>query len=379
MVDDDAATAALTERENLEFALLLHRMTPRIWVTPLLVLANAAVWVVMVASGVHFFSPTIADLLGWGANYAPLTTSGQWWRLETATFLHIGLMHIAFNMYVLWDAGRLVERLVGNLSFLAMYLVSGLAGSLASTWWNPYVVSAGASGAVFGVFGCLLGVLVMRRGAVPRAAVAGIAKNAGLFVLYNVAFGLAVPGIDMAAHLGGLSAGFICGLGLAPAFRAGTPDRRLLRAVGVSLLGAAALYGAALSLPTGLPDLQTEIEQLAVTETKVLNAYRDLVSGAQAGRLTDAEFADRLDKDVIPDWTRAETRFSGLDLSAAPEKQRTLHSELERYLDLRSQAFKLLRDAAREGDEAKMQAAAKLQAEAEAVTQKLGGAEVKDD
>ncbi len=371
--------AALGERENLEFAVLLHRMTPRIWVTPLLVLANAAVWVVMVASGVHFFSPTIADLLGWGANYAPLTTAGQWWRLETATFLHIGLLHIAFNMYVLWDVGRLVERLVGNLSFLAMYLVSGLAGSLASTWWNPYVVSAGASGAVFGVFGCLLGVLVLRRGVVPRAAVAGIAKNAGLFVLYNVAFGLAVPGIDMAAHLGGLAAGFVCGLGLAPTFRPGAPDRRLARAALVSLLGAGALYGAALSLPTGLPDLQTEIEQLAVTEKKVLTAYRDLVSGAQSGRLSDAEFADGLEKDVIPDWTSAEARFSGLDLSGAPEKQRTLHSDLSRYLELRGQAWEMLREGAREGDEAKIASAAALQAQAEAITQKLGADSPKDD
>jgi rhomboid protease GluP len=373
MVDDEAAAATLGERENLEFALLLHRMTPRIWVTPLLVLANAAVWVVMVASGVHFFSPTIADLLGWGANYAPLTTSGEWWRLESATFIHIGLMHIAFNMYVLWDAGRLVERVVGNLSFLVMYVLSGLAGSLASTWWNPYVVSAGASGAVFGVFGCLLGVLVMRRGAVPRAAVAGIAKNAGLFVLYNVAFGLAVPGIDMAAHLGGLAGGFVCGLGLAPTFRVGAPDRRSLRAVAVSLAGAAALYGAAMALPAGLPDLQSEIEELAVSEKKVLTAYSDLVSGAQSGRLTDSEFADGLEKDVIPGWASAEARFRALDLSGAPEKQRTLHTELSRYLELRGRAWQLLRDAARGGDEAKMQAAAKLQAEAEAITQKLGG------
>lgn len=373
MVDDEAAAATLGERENLEFALLLHRMTPRIWVTPLLVLANAAVWVVMVASGVHFFSPTIADLLGWGANYAPLTTSGEWWRLESATFIHIGLMHIAFNMYVLWDAGRLVERVVGNLSFLVMYVLSGLAGSLASTWWNPYVVSAGASGAVFGVFGCLLGVLVMRRGAVPRAAVAGIAKNAGLFVLYNVAFGLAVPGIDMAAHLGGLAGGFVCGLGLAPTFRVGAPDRRFMRAAAVSLAGAAALYGAAMALPAGLPDLQSEIEELAVSEKKVLTAYSDLVSGAQSGRLTDSEFADGLENDVIPGWASAEARFRALDLSGAPEKQRTLHTELSRYLELRGRAWQLLRDAARGGDEAKMQAAAKLQAEAEAITQKLGG------
>lgn len=372
MADDDAVTALLEERDQMEFALLLHRMTPRIWVTPLLVLANLAVWVTMVVSGVHFFSPTVPDLLQWGANYAPLTTSGEWWRLAAAMFIHIGVVHIAFNMYVLWDAGRMVERIVGNASFVVMYVASGLAGSLASTWWNPYVVSAGASGAVFGVFGCLLGVVVMRRGIIPRAAVSGIAKNAGLFVVYNVAFGMAVPGIDMAAHLGGLAAGFLCGLGLAPTLRAGGPDRRLLRALGVGLASAAAIYGATLNLPK-LPDLQGEIDQLASVEKTVVAAYGKLIEDAQAGRITDAQFADALEAQVISPWTAAEARFRALDLSRAQDRQRALQAVRLRYLELRRQAWKMLGEAARSGDAAKVEAAARLQAEAEAMSGKRGG------
>ena len=76
--------------------------------------------------------------------YGPLTLDGQWWRLLTCTFVHIGIIHIGLNMWVLWDIGQLVERLTGNVGFLLLYLLSGLFGSLASVYWNPEVLSAGA-------------------------------------------------------------------------------------------------------------------------------------------------------------------------------------------------------------------------------------------
>ena len=82
-------------------------------------------------------------------------------------FLHIGLLHIALNMWVLWDIGPLMERMVGNVGFACLYVASGLCGSLASLAWNPENLSAGASGAVFGLFGGLLGFLVLGRGSMP--------------------------------------------------------------------------------------------------------------------------------------------------------------------------------------------------------------------
>src|SRR6202011_2677222 len=110
-------------------------------------------FVAMVATGVHWLSPTTADLIKWGADYGPRTTAGEWWRLGSSMFLHLGIIHIAFNMVVLWDIGRFTERLLGNAGFLIVYVLSGLFGSLASVLINPHIPSAGASGAVFGLYG----------------------------------------------------------------------------------------------------------------------------------------------------------------------------------------------------------------------------------
>ena len=155
--------------EDLLNALRKHR--PRALVAPVLVAINIMVFVLMVATGVDFMEPSIEDLISWGANFGPRTVDWEWWRLLSCTFLHIGALHIAFNMYVLWDVGRVVERLVGSTTFLVLYVASGLVGSLASLALNPQVVSAGASGSVFGVFGALIGFAALQR---DKASIPGI-------------------------------------------------------------------------------------------------------------------------------------------------------------------------------------------------------------
>src|SRR5581483_12406379 len=103
-----------------EFGATIRALTPRGFVTEALIAVNVLVFVVMVARGVSPMEPKIADLLAWGAGYGPSTTGGQWWRLLTATFLHIGVIHLGMNMYCLWDAGRLMERVFGNAGFLVL-------------------------------------------------------------------------------------------------------------------------------------------------------------------------------------------------------------------------------------------------------------------
>lgn len=185
------------------------------WATPLLVGLNAAVFVIMVLSGVSPSRPTTLALVRWGADFGPLTTSGEWWRMLTNTFIHIGIIHIAMNMYGLWQVGFLVERLLGNGRFLVTYLLAGLAGSYVSLAIHPDVVSAGASGAVFGVYGALVGYLVRRRGSIPRPMLRALVKASSTFVVLNLVLGLQIRGIDMAAHGGGFAGGAICALLLA--------------------------------------------------------------------------------------------------------------------------------------------------------------------
>ncbi len=215
--------------------------------TPVLVAASTILFVVMAIAGVNVIDPQARDLQAWGANYGPLTLGGEWWRLATCTFIHIGILHLFMNMVVLWSVGGLLERLVGRAGFLAAYAVSGLAGSMASSWWSPSVTSAGASGAVFGVLGCIVGLLARDRRSVPAAARSRIVRMAAVFIGYNLLFGLSVPGIDMAAHIGGLLAGFGCGIVLALPLEHASTDKRLGRAGLTVGLGAAALVVAALS------------------------------------------------------------------------------------------------------------------------------------
>src|SRR4029453_17866843 len=160
--------------------------------------------------------PAIDSLIQWGANYGPRTTQGEWWRLFTCMFLHIGVLHLVFNMRALWNVGGFMERWLGSSSFLVLYLLAGLLGSVASVAWNPFVVSAGSSCAIFGLVGGLLAFLVRPRAMQQHASLAALRTNTLVFLGFNLVYGFIQQGIDMAAHIGGLVGGFVCGWGVRP-------------------------------------------------------------------------------------------------------------------------------------------------------------------
>ena len=140
--------------------------------TAVLVGINVLVFIAMVVKGASVTQPTADQILRWGANFGPLTLTGQWWRLLTAMFVHIGLVHLALNMWCLWELGLLAEYLYGPKTFLALYLMSGLAASIVSLARNPLVVTAGASGAIFGLAGALIATLYLGKLAAPRGRMA---------------------------------------------------------------------------------------------------------------------------------------------------------------------------------------------------------------
>ncbi len=201
-------------KENSEFFQRLIEATPRVWVTYTIVALNLLVYLAMSVSGVNPLAPTGESVIPWGSNFGPLTISGEWWRLLSATFVHFGLMHLLLNMYAMFQTGLLVERLLGKVRFLLMYLFAGLSGSVASLVWNPVVNSAGASGAVFGVYGCLLAVVMRRRGEIPTSILTMHRNSTLIFIGYNLINGVAHAGIDNAAHIGGLLGGALAGFAL---------------------------------------------------------------------------------------------------------------------------------------------------------------------
>ena len=187
------------------------RSESSITLTQVLFGANVAVFLAMAAA-----SGTVMDFPGqtmahFGANFGPYTLSGDWWRLSTYMFLHGGLMHIAFNMWCLWDLGALCESLYGRWTFAAVYLTTGIAAGVTSVAWNPRVLSVGASGAIFGLAGALIASFYLGEFSLPSIAIRGTLRSLVFFVGFNVLFGSMFPGIDNAAHFGGLISGLILG------------------------------------------------------------------------------------------------------------------------------------------------------------------------
>jgi rhomboid protease GluP len=154
-------------------------------------------------------------LVRFGALVTPLVLAGQWWRLVSAAFLHIGWAHILFNGWALYIYGPLVERLYGPTRFLAIYLLAAIAGDVLSL---PFVggISAGASGAIFGLFGATISLVVRHRGSLPATIREPLLRNAVAVVAVNAVLSVAVAGINLYAHAGGFLAGLVLGAVLRP-------------------------------------------------------------------------------------------------------------------------------------------------------------------
>ena len=329
---------------------------------------NVLVFIVMVARGVGPVEPKIGDLLNWGANFGPKTTSGEWWRLLTSTFIHIGLLHLVFNMFVLIQIGPLMQALMGRAEFTIAYFISGFAGSMASLIWHPYVVSAGASGAIFGLYGALLGFALVQRGKLPSKALSGLVTSATLFIGYNVVYGLARPGTDMAAHAGGLAGGFICSLGLCANLPGTGNDRRTIRNITVMAVAAILIVVVATQLPHTI-DLQAEMKQFADLENRTLKTLTAADADRRSGKMKGNDFATLVDKEVLPAWIAEQDRmksFKGL-----PQQQDQVVSLLVRYMDLRRQGWSEFAQGARDNQLVKLMDAEMKQREANKVLKEI--------
>jgi rhomboid protease GluP len=190
--------------------------------------ANVMVFIAMViamvwASGPSLdFSAALRDFPGllkvhFGANYGPYTLSGDWWRLLTYMFVHADFWHIAFNLWCLRNLGTLCESLYGRWTFAAIYLITGIAGGLASAAWNPEVLSVGASGAIFGLAGALIASFYLGEFNLPSYVIQANLKSLLFFAGFNILFGISPIGdlfgihVDNACHIGGLISGLALG------------------------------------------------------------------------------------------------------------------------------------------------------------------------
>ncbi len=218
-------------------------------VTWALVGLNVGVFLTMVFTGVSAVSPNTDELIRWGAMSGVLILgSAEWWRLVTATFVHGGIIHLATNMYCLWNLGLLAEPLLGPGGLLAIYLLTGVAGNVLGLAVHPRIPGVGASGAVFGIAGVLIVLLKSARLPVPEPELKSLRRSVIYFAVINLLIGgftwaaQTTIQIDNMAHLGGFLSGLALGVPLAP--RVMTGRRRYLRAQGIIFSVAAVLLAA---------------------------------------------------------------------------------------------------------------------------------------
>jgi rhomboid protease GluP len=199
--------------------------------TYILLAINIAVFGWMVLHGVSPSSPTSYQLLYFGATNPVLILHGQWYRLLTATFVHVGLLHIATNMWCLWNLGLLGEPLLGAYGLAAVYVITGVAGNLLSLGHNVFrnnyaAIGAGASGAVFGIAGILIVLLSNTKLPIPAFELKRLRRSVIQFAALNLVIGIganftSLVLIDNYAHVGGFLSGLALGVPLIPRMTSG--------------------------------------------------------------------------------------------------------------------------------------------------------------
>lgn len=288
-------------------------LSSRPWMTPIIVGVNVLAFAAMAAlfRTLTGFSPI--QLVISGGNSASLDLSGQWWRLLSYQFLHANVFHIAINMWVFWNVGRLTERLYGSANLLFLYLASGVLAGLASIVWNPDLVSVGASGSIFGILGAFLAFLSRFQNETPTS-ILRYWFPALVFTGYNLFAAASQPGIDNAAHVGGVVAGFLLGLILARDI--GEPRRLAALQIVAAILFACACALAPLLYLNAFDRRPSMVEAFGQShrwyiesESKNLLLWQSLAVQIASGTISAEDAAKSFEQNIVPFWQNANFRL----------------------------------------------------------------------
>jgi Rhomboid family len=254
-------------------------------------------------------------------------------------FVHAGFVSLAVNLAGLAQAGLLLERLIGNIAFGAVYLAAGILAALVSLLVYPISVSAGASGAIFGVYGLLVVTLVVgiRRHsatAIPLRAITRLIPAAALFTFYN----LGDDNVQTAAELCGLLVGVLAGVALHA--RVGVADQKPPAWRAAATFGTAAVIAIACVIPLhGVGDVRPELTRIAALEQQNSGHYQFAVERLRKDRLSAEELADFIDKTILPELHAARARLKAI--AGVPPEHQPLVAGAEEYFTLRDESWRL--------------------------------------
>lgn len=324
-----------TEKKVTRFYSFLSPFIPTkgYFITPILINSNILIFIVMCVSGVSFFTPEIQDIIDWGGNYGPSTTDGGWWRLLSACFLHYGILHLVMNCYALAYVGLLLESYLKKRDFLLTYLFCGILASFTSLYWNTNMVSAGASGAIFGMFGIVLVATACNK--IDKTTKIPLLITIGSFILLNIA-GSFKEGVDGAAHVGGLVSGLLFGIILVLLSKKRTIG--ILIVTLVTLCTSFTLYSLCKKSKIyiyQIVEYQEKMQDFVDMEKMALESF-DLYSGGDKATIL-SNLKDR----GIYYWDENIALITTLDKLYLPEEIHTQNENLLEYCKLRKKYYEL--------------------------------------
>jgi len=331
---------------------ILKRNVAVVWVTKSLILTNVIVFGAMLIYGAGLWHSQNIVQLAWGANFGPATQDGQWWRLASAMFLHFGALHLILNMWALWDAGQLVERMYGHVRFTSIYLVSGLFGNLVSlVFQGNSAVSGGASGAIFGIYGALLIYLWFNRLEISLREFRWLFGGATAFSLATIVFGFIVPGIDNSAHVGGFTAGILTSIFLLKPINIIIVSKKLSYGAIILLAIATSLLFLNMPKPKYLWRdellLQNKINEFTFQEQEINRSWLEILHEQKKSGLSLNELAGKVETKISEPYEDSFEKLSQLPSNAALPSAVKLKS-LIAYTKQRKEESKALAEKFRE-------------------------------
>ena len=336
------------------FSHALRARTRHALVTPVIAAINVAVFFGMLFGLGAISDP--ATLVSWGASIGTRTSNGEWWRLLTATFVHLGMLHLLVNVAVLIQLGAVLERLVGRLAFTAVYLSAGIFAGLVNLSSHPVGLSVGVSGAIFGLYGLLLASLFFqmfqrRRGALEPAAQGGTAPGVTIPLISMMKLGIGAAVFLAYSALSGFAsnaeaAGLLVGLGYGSMLARRVSDKAPRpNEVGAVMAAACVLaLMCALSL-RNIADVKPEITGVLAAEERTVAAFQTASEAFKQGRLRADALAQYVERTIVGDLQAVDARLKAL--RNVPAEDQPLVTDAREYLRLRSESWHARAEAIR--------------------------------
>jgi len=300
---------------------------------------NVIVFILMVIDGAEIFTVTNGLVhIKWGSNVTALTLSGDWWRLITSMFIHFGIIHLAMNMYALYIAGVYLEPMLGKTKYIVAYFCTGIIAGIVSLWWHKEGLNgAGASGAIFGLYGVFLALLFTNL--IPKQVRTALLQSIGIFVAFNIVYGMK-SGIDNAAHIGGLLSGMLIGFIFYLELSGKINIKKPVATVLITILTTAGTWYFLTNYKSDVVRIDQLQKRFFVLQDSALNSL------TESERLTGTERKEKLVNVTLPIWRKNLDNLNEMELLSMTAPMKSEHQRLKQYVQLRIEETELLIKAA---------------------------------